>query len=228
MEDTTRKTIKVLEGLKLEKYKDAGGHSIGYGHFIKPGEEHLMQGSITKDQAEELLTKDIEAHQAGMNKWLKRPMSEAKKAALTSLAYNLGAYSDGVKEVVNLYNQGKDAEAAKAFAKYNRSYNPETKTKEVNPVLVKRREFESRLFNSSDDVDVRRLYAEVNGSGKKGLSVASSGTYVRAGTVDVAMSENKNVFAQLQELNLSLGANLGADSEFMQRLRREGGGGGRV
>lgn len=226
MEDTTRRTIKMLEGLKLEAYKDAGGHSIGYGHFIKPGEEHLKSGSITKEQAEEMLTKDIEAHQAGINKWLKRPMSEAKKAALTSLAYNAGAHSSGVKKIVDLYNQGKDAEASAAFAEINKSLNTATGVKEVNPALVSRREFEARLFNSSDDVDVKKLYAEVHGGGKKGLSVASSGSYVRAGALDVAASDNKNIFAQLQELNLSLGANGGASSEFMQRLRREGGSGG--
>lgn len=228
MEDTTRRTIKMLEGFKATPYRDAGGWSTGFGHFIKPGEEHLMTTTLSKEQAEAMLTKDIEAHQAGINKWLKRPMSDAKKAALTSLAYNAGAHSKSVKKIVDLYNQGKDAEAATAFAEVNKSLNPETGVKEVNPVLVKRREFEARLFNSADDVDVKGLYAEVHGSGKKGLSVASSGTSVRAGAVDVAMSDNKNVFAALQQLNLQLGGNNSADSEFMQRLRREGGSGGKA
>jgi len=38
MSDQTRDLIKRLEGFSATAYKDAGGHSIGYGHYIQKGE----------------------------------------------------------------------------------------------------------------------------------------------------------------------------------------------
>jgi lysozyme len=224
MEDLSRRTVKLLEGLNRQAYVDAKGHSIGWGHFIKPGEEHLLTKTLTDDEAEKLLTKDIESHQAGINQWIRRPMSEQKKAALTSLAYNTGAKSDAVRKVVELYNQGKDKEAAAAFAAYNKAYNPKTGVKETNEVLVKRREFERRLFTAEGDVDVEAIHGEVFGKpGKKPLSVASSRSLKRFGSVETAMNENKSIFVQLQQMNLEFEQNVGANSEFLLRLRREGG-----
>lgn len=224
MEDLSRRVVKLLEGQSREAYVDAKGHSIGWGHFIKPGEEYLRNRTLSDDEMEKLLTKDLASHSAGIDQWIRRPLSEQKRAALLSLAYNTGARSEGVKKIVDLYNQGKDKEAAAAFAAYNMAYNPKTGIKEVNETLVKRREFERRLFTDPDGTDIDALHSEVFGKpGKKPLSVVSSRSLKKFGTAETAMNENKSTFAGLQQLNLELQQTVGSDSEFLQRLRREGG-----
>ena len=83
--------IKKSEGLSLKAYPDAGGYSIGYGHFIKPGEEALMQG-ITKEQAEALFAKDFETHKsAAMNIPSFNEHPKYVQDTLIDMTYNMGA-----------------------------------------------------------------------------------------------------------------------------------------
>ena len=227
MDDMATRTLRLLEGFRSGHYRDARGYSIGFGHFIKPGEEHLMTAKLSREQGEALLQKDIETHQSGLKKWARRPMSEAQRAAITSLAYNIGAESKGVKRVIDLYNAGKDREAVAAFAAYNQAYNPKTGRTEVNPELIKRREFEQRLFTSTGPVDVEALHKETFGRGGQSLvAVQSSRSLSRPGSQDIAMNQNREVFAQLQDMNRTLSVGMDPNSEFMQKLRREGGSGG--
>lgn len=227
MDDLSTRSLKLLEGFRSTRYRDAHGHSIGFGHFIKPGEEQLMTAKLSREQAEAFLKKDIETHQSGLKKWARRPMSEQQRAAITSLAYNIGAEAKGVKKIIDLYNAGKDKEAAAAFADYNQAYNPNTGRKEVNESLVKRREFERRMFTATGPVDVEALYKETHGEQKGSLvAVESSRALSKPGSMDTAMNQNRDVFAQLQEMNRGLSANMDPNSEFMQKLRREGGSGG--
>lgn len=225
MEEAKRRAIKLVEGFRESAYKDAHGHSTGYGHFIKPGEEYLRTQKISKEEAETLLTKDIDSHSSGIKKWLKRPMNDLKMAALTSLAYNTGAESKAVKRIIGLYNEGKDSEAAAAFGEYNKAYNPDTGRKEVNEGLVKRREFERRLFTADDSASVEELYKETHSKKAKPLAVTGSSSVSLAGAADSLMNQNRDTYARLQELNLGLGEMSFVNGEFMQRLRREGGGG---
>ena len=83
--------IKKNEGLALKPYKDAGGYSVGYGHFIKPGEEALMNG-ITKEQAEALFAKDFETHKnSAMNIPSFGDHPKYVQDALIDMTYNMGA-----------------------------------------------------------------------------------------------------------------------------------------
>lgn len=225
MEETRRRAIKLVEGFRDTAYRDAHGYSTGFGHFIKPGEEHLRHKKLSEGEAEYLLTKDIESHSSGIKKWLKRPINDLKMAALTSLAYNTGAESSAVKRIIGLYNEGKDSEAAAAFGEYNKAFNPETGRKEVNPALVKRREFERRLFTADDSASVEKLYQETHSKSSKSMAIAQSSSVTIMGAADSAMNQNRDVYARLQELNQGLAEMSFPNAEFMQKLRREGGGG---
>lgn len=222
MSDNTRDLIKRIEGYSATAYKDAGGHSIGYGHFIQKGEEPLLGHTLTDEESEKLLTKDIKSHQAGIEQWLKKPVNDLQMAALTSLAYNTGARSPAVKEIVGLHNEGKTAAAAKAFAKYNKSYNPQTGTKELNEALVKRRDLEQRLYSAPEGADVNGVYDSVMGGPKeKALAIESAAPGKVAGRADSLVNQNRDVFAQLQALNAEMkGTDL--DEEYANRLRDEG------
>ena len=222
MSDQTRDLIKRLEGFSATAYKDAGGHSIGYGHYIQKGEEALLGHTLTDEEGEKLLSKDIESHQVGIKKWLKKPASDLKMAALTSLAYNTGAMSPEIKEVVQLYNEGKDGQAAKAFAKYNRSYNPASGIKEVNESLVKRRELEKQLFSAKEGTDVNGVFDSVmGGPKKKALAVESAAPGQVAGRAEVSANQNRDIFVQLRALNTEM-KSINEDEEYANRLRDEG------
>ena len=222
MSDQTRDLIKRLEGFSATAYKDAGGHSIGYGHYIQKGEEALLGHTLTDEEGEKFLSKDIESHQVGIKKWLKKPASDLKMAALTSLAYNTGAMSPAVKEVVQLYNEGKDGQAAKAFAKYNRSYNPASGIKEVNESLVKRRELEKQLFSAKEGTDVNGVFDSVmGGPKKKALAVESAAPGQVAGRAEVSANQNRDIFVQLRALNTEM-KSINEDEEYANRLRDEG------
>jgi GH24 family phage-related lysozyme (muramidase) len=104
--------IKKHEGLPKngKAYKDAHGHSIGYGHFITPAEKergyiiagdeqipidqnNILNTSITKEQAEKLLAQDlpkyIQAAKSPLGEAWDR-LNDSQKAALVSSAYNTG------------------------------------------------------------------------------------------------------------------------------------------
>jgi len=217
----TEKLTKKLEGWSPRAYKDAGGYSIGWGHYIKKGEEHLLNKTLTEEEGETLFQKDLERHQAGIKKWLKKPISDLKMAALTSLAYNIGAHAKGVKTIVDLYNEGKEEEAAGVFAKYNMARTPESEVKVVNEHLAKRRELERRLFTAPEGANVDEIYAEVMND--KGPKLAGNRKGSVPGRTEVAMSGNRQVLTALEQLNGQLGL-LGGNSEFMDRLRGEGSG----
>jgi len=112
--------IKKHEGLPKngKAYKDAHGHSIGYGHFITPlekergyiiaGDEkipidpnNILNTTITPQQAEKLLAHDlpkyINAAKVPLGEaWEK--LNDSQKAALVSSAYNTG--QGGIQHLV--------------------------------------------------------------------------------------------------------------------------------
>ncbi|MBQ2674837.1 MAG: lysozyme [Prevotella sp.] len=78
--------LKMMEGLRLTAYRDAGGVlTIGYGHTkgVREGDR------ISEYWANELLAEDV-AHTAVAVKELKVARTEGQLDALTSLAFNIG------------------------------------------------------------------------------------------------------------------------------------------
>ena len=85
--------LKEKEGFRSKAYKDTTGNwTIGYGHKIKPGEEHLKNASLSKEEAEQLLEKDAKEHyQALVEKepWV-ADLPEGAKLAVADMAFNMG------------------------------------------------------------------------------------------------------------------------------------------
>ena len=80
--------IKKFEGCKLEAYKCAADvWTIGYGSTkgVKEGD------TITQEEAEDLLMKDLEVFEEAVNKAVKRSMVQCQFDALVSWTFNLGA-----------------------------------------------------------------------------------------------------------------------------------------
>jgi len=132
-----RGLIQKLEGLSLTAYPDAGGWSIGYGHFL--GKDNHEGERISRAQAEALFEADVRKYVAAVNSVV--PSSAQHEFdAMVSLAWNIG--TEGVKRstVVRKHKAGDRQGAADAFEMWNESQG------EVNPVLVRRRAMERDIY----------------------------------------------------------------------------------
>ena len=129
--------LKMMEGLRLTAYRDAGGVlTIGYGHTkgVREGDR------ISEYWANELLAEDV-AHTATAVKELKVARTEGQLDALTSLAFNIGI--DALKQSTLLRvirAGGSKADIKREFKRWVYCQG------KVLPGLVKRREWEARRF----------------------------------------------------------------------------------
>lgn len=129
--------IKRFEGFSATPYPDAQGFSIGYGHFIKPGESFT---EISEEQATELLRQDAANAAAAVRDAVTVPLTQNQFDALTSLSYNIGVTAFRNSSLVKKLNAGDYSAAAAQFAVWNKSQG------KVLPVLVSRRSDEQSLF----------------------------------------------------------------------------------
>lgn len=108
--------VKSFEGLRLEAYLDAVGiPTIGYGSTrgVKLGQK------ITKEEAEELLKKELDEFSGEVEKLLKISVTENEFSALVSFAYNVGVGALGRSTLLRKLNAGDKEGAAKEFFRWN-------------------------------------------------------------------------------------------------------------
>lgn len=110
--------IKAFEGLYLESYQDPVGiWTIGYGHI-----QGVKQGmKITISQAEDLLREDLSRYETAVEEAVDITIDDNQFAALTSFCFNLGANSLFKSTLLKLLNQGKIAEAANEFSRWDKA-----------------------------------------------------------------------------------------------------------
>ena len=133
--------VKREEGLSLTAYKDAGGWSIGYGHYL--GTEKTID-QITQDMAETYLVQDMDGAAQMIVDNVAAPLTQNQFDALTSFLYNLGGSAlksdSGPSTWLKMLNEGDYDGAA---AQLTRWANSEGR---LNQTLVARREREKTLF----------------------------------------------------------------------------------
>lgn len=140
MLESAVKIIRQFEGEKLKPYRcSAGKLTIGVGHVIKKGEEWMMSG-IDAKQSAAILAKDLETFVVVMGKSIKVHLSDARKVAVLSLMFNIGANAFINSTVLRKINQGDIMGAGDAFLMWNRAGG------KVNQGLVYRREKEREIF----------------------------------------------------------------------------------
>ena len=110
--------IKSFEGLYLEAYQDAVDiWTIGYGHI-----QGVSEGmKITVTEAEKLLSQDLKRYEQAVEDAVKIEINENQFSALTSFCFNLGAGSLLQSTLLKLLNQGKIAEAANEFLRWDKA-----------------------------------------------------------------------------------------------------------
>jgi len=146
--------LRELEQLVLTAYQDEGGKwTIGYGDTrnVKPGDV------IDEAEAERRLSVRVGEFSDAVQKLLKRPATQNQFDALFIFAYNVG--SDGLRTSVllQLFNAGEVARAARQFMRWIYVRGPE--------VLLKR--------NDTGD-DVKALQRELR---EMGFKVAIDGDF---------------------------------------------------
>ena len=131
--------VKELEGLRLEAYLcPAGVPTIGYGHTrgVRLGTK------ISAEQADQLLTVDLERVRLQLMQSVKVPVSEGQFKALLSFAFNVGAAAVKDSTLLKYLNAGKFEAAQREFSRWVYSND------ERLPGLVRRRAREAAVFAS--------------------------------------------------------------------------------
>jgi GH24 family phage-related lysozyme (muramidase) len=135
--DSGLDVIRRFEGFSATPYRDAQGWSIGFGHFILPGEKYT---TITKEKANELLKQDAATAAAEVRKSVTVPLNQNQFDALVSLTYNIGTGAFRSSTLLKRLNEGDYTAAADQFARWNKSQG------ETLAVLTDRRKSERDLF----------------------------------------------------------------------------------
>lgn len=237
--------LQTFEGFEARAYKDSAyrdpktgqiknRYSIGYGHQILPGEEHLLQKTLTKEEATDLLKQDVAKH-LGWRSAVTRDISTNQAVALTLLEYNAGPARS--KQVASLLNRGKVQEAADLFFSFTKSFSAKTGQYETLRGLTKRRAYERNLFLTPDSSPVSPLTVAQREPNKGGVrSDATSNvvqSYISAPTnrqqqpytFPSVGSTKQAILQRLKSIEQMLGiVNRSSEAEVRAKIRKEAGG----
>ncbi len=119
LSDAGLQAIAGREGFSPYRYKDAGGYSIGYGHFVQAGESFAEPMSAI--EARKLLLADSEIAQKAVRAYVNVPLSQAQFDALVSLVYNIGSGAFRNSTLLKNLNAGDYLGAAGGMLAWNRS-----------------------------------------------------------------------------------------------------------
>lgn len=95
--------------------QDAQGNakfSIGMGHQILPGEEYLLNKTISEQEVRQLFKNDIEKIVRDVNSVVQVPLTRNQKLALVSIRYNVGPGGFRSGKLLSTLNQRKYPETA--------------------------------------------------------------------------------------------------------------------
>jgi lysozyme len=131
----------VWEGFRNKAYKDSGGlWTIGIGHLIKPGENHLISANLSDAQVWSMFYKVIQDARATVSKKINVPITSGLYSALVSLAFNTGTLYNSI---VSLVQASDYAALAKKWKITAITVN---KGKTIVKGLINRRKAETQLF----------------------------------------------------------------------------------
>lgn len=133
---STIEFVKAREGLSLTPYRDAGGYSVGHGHYL--GTE--AGAKITQDRADAYLRADLAKAANEVNARVRVPLSQNQFDALVSFVFNVGVGAFAKSTLVKKLNAGDYTNAAQEFRRWIYSQG------NVLTALVNRRKAERELF----------------------------------------------------------------------------------
>lgn len=135
--------VKYFEGYYAKPYVCGGGkRTIGFGHTGK----YVSRGYVSKQQAHDILQKDLEKAKAYVLKYVTVPLNDGQLACLTSFTFNCGQGS--LRKMVNgkdRLNSGNYKSVEKILPLYRRANG------KILKGLVKRRSWELELWNDDSN-----------------------------------------------------------------------------
>lgn len=141
--------IKRFEGLSLKAYKCAAGvWTIGWGHTGSLAEigidRNIFEGLvITREQATQLLKKDLIKYEKAVNDYVKTPLNQAQFDALVDFSFNCGTGALRTSTLLKRVNYRDTPDnITAAFKMWNKGGG------KVLKGLTLRREAEAKLFNT--------------------------------------------------------------------------------
>ena len=138
--------IAEFEGFRSHAYKcSAGVWTIGYGTTNAARLMQIGPGSVvTEPQALNMMRRTVQKFMDALEPWFEREPSDAQRAAMASLAYNIGAGAFVRSTVLRKFNAGDILGAGQAFLSWNKAT---VKGRKVTlPGLANRRERERSVF----------------------------------------------------------------------------------
>ena len=139
--------VKEFEGLRLKAYKcPANVWTIGYGHTSAAGSPEVNPGmEITKDEAEEILKRDMVQYEAGVERLVKVKLTQGQFDALVDFAYNAGVGALAKSTLLKRVNEERFDDVPAEFMKWTKGGGKEL------PGLVRRRRAEVKLWRGLDE-----------------------------------------------------------------------------
>jgi GH24 family phage-related lysozyme (muramidase) len=162
-----RLALQGHESCVLHPYPDANGASIGWGHFITPGDPWyadvqavLSRGlvgtslrdalalivTITQTQADAMLTHDLIRYEACINGCVTAPITQPQFDSLVDFSYNEGTAALPRSTLLKYLNAGNYGMAADHFLEWDKDIRNGVLSDD--PVLLARRKAERALFLS--------------------------------------------------------------------------------
>ena len=141
--------IKQEEGFKNKAYLDlTGTPTIGFGTTRINGRPVQLGDTLTKDQANSLLSSQINSQYSSFKSRVQVPLTQGQKAALTSFEYNLGSgiWDKGAQKIIDKINQGDLQGAGEIMKRYNKARVDENLV--ALSGLTNRRNKEVQLLNN--------------------------------------------------------------------------------
>ena len=113
--------IKRFEGLRLSPYHDPIGlPTVGVGHLLsKEKWADLSQWpTITEEEADNLLRKDVARFERAVGRLVKRPLTKGQFDALVSFTFNLGAGALQASTLRRVLNRGDYHDAPRQLLRW--------------------------------------------------------------------------------------------------------------
>ncbi|MBA4287356.1 MAG: hypothetical protein C0434_17705 [Xanthomonadaceae bacterium] len=148
--DLVRSTIERHEGRVPYVYKDQAGHdTFGIGHRLTSADAGLRQYTRSNPApaavVDALFAQDVARFVAVVD-GLRLPLTASQRAALVSLAFNIGSGSFTASTLAAKLRSGDWRGAADQFAAWSKITDPKTGAKVSSAGLARRRADERALF----------------------------------------------------------------------------------
>jgi GH24 family phage-related lysozyme (muramidase) len=146
--DLTVPLVEQFEGLRLTAYPDPGTGgapwTIGFGSTTDEQGRAIVPGTTwTHERAEARFRTQLADFGKGVDRLLDgKPTTASQKAAMVSLAYNIGLTAFSRSTVLREHLAGNYSAAADAFAAWNKAGG------KILPGLTRRRAAEAELYRS--------------------------------------------------------------------------------